>query len=168
MPHYCGMKIGNLFVRHYLSGLIIFSFFFTSCVSTKVSKEDKVDIVIAKARSFTGTPYKYGGTTSLGMDCSGLLMRSFEAIDMYIPRTSKEQSKLGQNVQLNEIQKGDLVFFAAKKGSKKITHAGLVTSTKGKDRIIFIHSSSSKGVIEVNLLNDYYRKIFVKARRIKF
>ncbi|MCK5701549.1 MAG: C40 family peptidase, partial [Cyclobacteriaceae bacterium] len=63
-------------------------FLMSSCAGTKIAREEKVDIVVTRARSYINTPYKYGGTTTLGMDCSGLLMRSFEAIDTYIPRTA--------------------------------------------------------------------------------
>jgi len=140
----------------------------TSCVSTRVSREKKTDMVITRARSYIGTPYKYGGSTVLGMDCSGLLMRSFEVIDVYIPRTASEQSKLGKKVTIDELRPGDLVFFKTMKKKGRVTHAGLVTDTRKRDQILFIHASSSKGVMETNLLSDYYRSIFVKARRLKF
>ena len=140
-----------------------------SCVSTKrITREEKVNTVVTRARSYVGTPYRYGGTTTLGMDCSGLLMRSFESIDVYIPRTSKEQSKLGKKVTLGELKEGDLVFFKTLKRKGRVTHAGLVTDARGSDRIMIIHASSSRGVIEVNLMSDYYRKTFTKARRLKF
>jgi probable lipoprotein NlpC len=141
---------------------------YASCSSTRVSREKKTDMVITRARSYTGTPYKYGGTTVLGMDCSGLLMRSFEVIDVYIPRTAAQQSKLGKKVTIDELRPGDLVFFKTLKKQGKVTHAGLVTDNRKSGQIMFIHSSSSKGVIEVNLLSDYYRSVFVKARRLKF
>ena len=147
---------------------VALAFLISSCAGTKVSREQKVDVVVSKARSYAGTPYKYGGTTTLGMDCSGLLMRSFESIDMYIPRTSKEQSKLGKKVSMGELKKGDLVFFKTMKKKGRVTHAGLVTDARKKDQIMFIHASSSKGVIEANLMSDYYRKAFTKARRLKF
>ena len=143
-------------------------FLMSSCAGTKIAREEKVDIVVTRARSYINTPYKYGGTTTLGMDCSGLLMRSFEAIDTYIPRTAKEQSKLGNKVTISELKEGDLVFFKTMKKKGRVTHAGLVTDARKNDRIMFIHASSSRGVIEANLMSDYYRKAFVKARRLKF
>jgi len=140
----------------------------SSCAGTRIAREEKVDIVVSRARSYVGTPYKFGGTTVLGMDCSGLLMRSFEAIDVYIPRTSKEQSKMGKKVMMEELKPGDLVFFKTMKRQGKVTHAGIVTDARKKDQIMFIHASSSQGVIEANLMSDYYQNAFTKARRLKF
>jgi cell wall-associated NlpC family hydrolase len=99
------------------------------------------------------------------MDCSGLLCVSYQKAGLDIPRTSAEQSKFGKPIKFNELQPGDLVFFSKKKGRKKITHVGMVTSVnRGKD-IQFIHSSTKLGVVENNLLSGYYKDIFVKARR---
>jgi cell wall-associated NlpC family hydrolase len=148
--------------------VFILAVLFSSCASSKRFREQRVDIVISKARSYIGTPYKYGGTTVLGMDCSGLLMRSFESIDVYIPRTSKQQSKLGKKVTFDNLQKGDLVFFKTLKNKGRVTHAGIVTDARRSDQVMFIHASSSRGVIEVSLMSDYYRKAFTKARRLKF
>jgi len=135
-----------------------------SC-STKLSKRKRTEVVIAKARSYTGTPYKWGGTTSKGMDCSGLLLNSFSAIDYKIPRTSAEQKKIGKKVSKDEIKKGDLIFFATSKKKRKVTHVGLVTSVKGGE-VIFIHASTSKGVTESKLSNSYWKKRFRQARRV--
>jgi len=147
---------------------IILVLMLSSCAGTRIAREEKVDIVVSRARTYVGTPYKFGGTTTLGMDCSGLLMRSFEAIDVYIPRTSKEQSKLGKKVGMDELKEGDLVFFKTMKRNGKVTHAGLVTDARKKDQIMFIHASSSQGVIEANLMSEYYQDAFRKARRLKF
>lgn len=151
-----------------LPTLITLTIFASSCASHRRAqiREAKVDKVISTARSFTGTPYKYGGTTRSGMDCSGLLLNAFGAINYPLPRTSADQSKVGKEVKLKEVEPGDLVFFATGKRKRKITHVGLVTERKSRDNVKFIHASSSLGVVEANLLSDYYRKIFREARRV--
>lgn len=126
-----------------------------------------VEKVIRTARSYRGTPYRYGGTTRIGMDCSGLLCTSFQAINVQLPRTSNEQSEFGENVRPKEIQPGDLVFFSESAFSSRISHVGMVTEVKGKEEIYFIHASTSLGVKEDNLFSDHYRRIFIKAVRPK-
>lgn len=112
-----------------------------------------------------GTPYKYGGTTRKGMDCSGLLFTSFQAVDLNIPRTSYQQATIGKPVEVRRIQPGDLVFFSEKKGVKKVSHVGMVTAVKSDQEIIFIHSTIHRGVMEDDLFSEHYRKIFIKAVR---
>lgn len=121
-------------------------------------------MVIETARSFQGTPYKFGGTTRLGMDCSGLLLESFAAINVAIPRSSNEQALWGEPVRPQDLRVGDLVFFGASPGSSTITHVGLITEASAES-VQFIHSSSSLGVIENALETDYYLSRFIKAVR---
>ncbi len=146
-----------------------FIFLLASCAGSRVSQNEKEQLLIQTARSYQGTPYKYGGTTTMGMDCSGLLIRSFERVDVYLPRTSTAQSKVGKKVGISELKPGDIVFFTAKKGGRrKVSHTGLVTEVRSRQDIRFIHASSSRGVVEENLMADYYRKNLVQARRVKF
>ena len=124
-----------------------------------------VATVIETARSFLGTPYKYGGSTRSGMDCSGLLYTCFKSIDLDIPRTSQQQAEMGNPVRTSEIKPGDLVFFTERKGGDRVSHVGLVTEVKSSNEIVFIHSTNNRGVMEDNLFSDYYHKIFIKAVR---
>ena len=154
------IKSGNLLI------LIAIILLLGSCGSARKARERKIDTVIRTARSYTGTPYKWGGTTRSGMDCSGLLINSFKAIDYPIPRTSDEQRKIGKKVKLDDLKEGDLVFFATGKKKRRITHVGLVTNRRGGEKVSFIHASSSLGVVETNIYSDYYLDRFRYGRRI--
>ena len=138
----------------------------SSCGAAKRARvrEQKINTVISTARGYTGTPYRYGGTSRSGIDCSGLLCNSFKSINYNLPRTSDAQSKVGKKVKKNKLEPGDLVFFATGKKKRQITHVGLVTYSK-KGKVKFIHSSSSLGVVENYLDMDYYDKRFRLGRR---
>lgn len=100
------------------------------------------------------------------MDCSGLLINSFRAINISLPRESADQALMGEKIKMKQLREGDLVFFATGKKRRVVTHVGLVTDVNGKDNVKFIHASSSLGVIETNLYTEYYQKRFRFARRI--
>ena len=124
----------------------------------------KADFLIAKASQHIGTRYRSGGTSPGGFDCSGLMIATFQEIEMKLPRTSREQSNYGVSIDRSQAQKGDLIFFTTN-GRGSINHVGMVTEVVG-DEIKFIHSSIQAGVIISSTKEDYYAKRFVKVNRV--
>ena len=120
--------------------------------------------VIDNAKQYEGVRYKYAGTTRKGMDCSGLIYTAFKEADISLPRVSRDMANEGRAISLDEVQKGDLLFFQTSKGSKRINHVGLVT--EAENDIKFIHSTSSKGVITSKLSEPYWKNAYLKAKRI--
>ncbi|WP_298329859.1 C40 family peptidase [uncultured Dokdonia sp.] len=157
-------------------------FLLTSCGSSKTTKSpnrtrtrttariknisaSKTERIINQAQSFAGTRYKFGGTTSKGMDCSGLIYIAFQKENIVLPRISRQMAERGQPIKDKEISKGDLLFFKTNKSSKRINHVGLVTKVTGDD-IYFIHATTSKGVLTSNLNERYWNDAYIMARRV--
>jgi len=125
----------------------------------------KAEQVINTALSYSGVRYKYGGTTSKGMDCSGLLYISFSRHEIDLPRTSHMMADLGRKIRVDEVEKGDLLFFKTSSKGKRINHVGLVVSVSEQE-IKFIHATTSRGVIVSSLREGFWNYAFVKATRI--
>jgi cell wall-associated NlpC family hydrolase len=124
----------------------------------------KADFLIAKASQHIGTRYRSGGTSPGGFDCSGLMIATFQEIEMKLPRTSREQSNYGVPIDRSQAQKGDLIFFTTN-GRGSINHVGMITEILD-DEIKFIHSSIQAGVIISSTKEPYYAKRFVKVNRV--
>jgi cell wall-associated NlpC family hydrolase len=145
--------------------LIIVSLFSACSSSKKAKTEDPVDRVIREAKTYTGVPYKWGGNSKTGIDCSGLTCQSFLAIDIKLPRTADAQALLGKRLEKEEIKPGDLIFFTKEKKTKDITHVGLVTEVK-KGEVYFINATTKKGVMISALSEEYWRTRYKGARRV--
>ncbi len=134
---------------------------------TNISNENTYSKkIIQTARTYTGVPYKLGGNDQNGIDCSGLLCNTFNELGIKLPRISWQQSEYFPAINLPNIQKGDLVFFVT--AGKNISHAGIVTEVKNDKEVLFIHASSSKGVIEDNMMSNYWQSRFAKVCRPQF
>ncbi|WP_424962319.1 C40 family peptidase [Ekhidna sp.] len=151
-------------MKYLLSAFLIAGIFISAPAQNK-KKRRKIASVIQTGRSYIGTPYKWGGMSRSGIDCSGLIHNSYKTIGVDLPRTAKEQSKTGNKRGWNGIREGDLVYFKFKKKGSKWFHSGMITYV-GNDKILFVHASSSRGVIESNLLSDYYKKNVKNFRRV--
>jgi cell wall-associated NlpC family hydrolase len=154
-------KIKSLFLFISLFSLIQL----TSCSSTKKIRRQNINQVVETAKSYRGTPYRYGGTTRSGIDCSALIFHAFASVGLNMPRTSEQQSKIGKKVAKRNLEKGDVVFFATGKKKRQVSHAGIV-SDNAKGQVWFIHSSTSLGVTEDNLNNSYWSKAYLFGRRV--
>lgn len=123
-----------------------------------------LDQLIARASENIGSRYRTGGTSKAGFDCSGLMCTTFEAFDIKLPRTSREQSDYGTRINTEEAQKGDLIFFKTN-GRSQINHVGMVVEVC-EGEIKFIHSSVSNGVIISSTKEKYYEKNFTQINRV--
>jgi cell wall-associated NlpC family hydrolase len=125
---------------------------------------EKLVPVLEEASEYLGTPYKHGGTTHSGIDCSGLTQNCYSKAGINLPRSAADQSQYGEKISRKNLQIGDLVFFDAK-SSGKIDHVGMVTKVDG-DKVVFIHSSTSKGV-RFDMLNEgYWQDKLRESRRV--
>ena len=107
---------------------------------------------------YRGTPYRYGGTSAQGFDCSGFINAAYrEGLGQQLPRTTAHMLRTGQAVDPEQIRPGDLIFFRIR---GKEQHAGIYM---GDDQ--FIHASTSAGVTLSALTNNYWKNRFSQARR---
>lgn len=130
-----------------------------------LTTDSVINSVINYAKQFDGVKYKYGGTSNKGMDCSGLVTTAFKSEQILLPRTTEDLSVAGNWVDLKEVEKGDLLFFATKNNKRKINHVGLVIEAR-PGYVQFIHATTSAGVIVSNLAERFWYLSFVQARRI--
>ncbi|VAW76491.1 hypothetical protein MNBD_GAMMA15-1620 [hydrothermal vent metagenome] len=115
---------------------------------------------LAVAANMIGTPYRYGGASPRGFDCSGLVQYAYSQVGVQAPRSTKEQYRQIRRIRVSELRPGDLVFF--KLSGNRVSHVGIYA---GDDR--FIHSpSSGKSVSYASLRNPYWKKRIAGAGRL--
>lgn len=117
--------------------------------------------VIRTATSLLGTPYRFGGTTPAGFDCSGYVAYVFRhAAGMDLPRRSIDQVRWGRPIAPLAMQPGDLVSFRIDR--EQALHVGIYL---GAGR--FIHAPSTRGAVNIQSLGlEYWRTRFLGARRV--
>lgn len=123
---------------------------------------EAADKLLSQARSAIGTPYVRGGTKPGGFDCSGLVLWAYKSVGISLPRTAREQSRVGKHItEVSEMRPGDIVAF---RHPKRGYHTGIYVG-EGK----FIHSPRRRKTVRINRLSDsYFCDTFLGARRVNF
>lgn len=135
-----------------------------AAISDAINHEQTIDSILNEASTYLGTPYRYGGSTRSGIDCSAFVLNVFgEAVGLELPRVASEQAELGEGVERQELQKGDLIFFSHGWG---ISHVGIVQEVTADGDIMFIHAATSKGVTISSLSDSYWAPKYRFAKRI--
>ncbi len=137
----------------------IISFLNKTSNTTNITERDKIIFEVIK---FLDTPYRYGGTSPNGIDCSAFTGAVFKnSLHIDLPRSSADQYTVGHKIGNQEDLKfGDLVFFKTRR-RRSISHVGIYLGNR-----LFAHASSSQGVIVSSLDETYYKKRYVGAKRV--
>jgi cell wall-associated NlpC family hydrolase len=113
------------------------------------------------ALAMVGKPYRYGGNTPKGFDCSGLVQYSYARVGVKLPHGTRHLLQVTQPVSRKNLKRGDLVFFTQE--GKRSSHVALYL---GGNR--FVHAPSSGKKVHVVGFNDaYWQRHFTEARRLE-
>jgi len=127
----------------------------------KWSNPEERHLFVRVVKTFLGAPYRLGGSTLNGIDCSAFVKKIYEIFNIHLPRTVKEQFQIGKKVEKDELEEGDLVFFKTRRSNNG--HVGIYIGNNE-----FVHASRfNKGVKVDNLNTPYFSKYFLKGVRVK-
>lgn len=119
---------------------------------------DERSLFIKVVKSFLGVPYKLGGNTVRGIDCSAFVKKVYEIFDVSLPRTAREQSLIGKKIGRDSLQEGDLVFFKTRRD-----HVGIYV---GNNQFVHLSYSSRQAKVD-NLDSMYFSNRFLRGVRVK-
>jgi len=128
--------------------------------ATPAVANDWGDRLVSRAMKYLGTPYRYGGTSPGGFDCSGFVYYLYGAVfGQTIPRMPHDMAREGTPVARSALKRGDLVFFGYR---GTFTHVGIYV---GNDQ--FVHATHRGSPLQVSPLDgDYYRDLYMTAVRL--
>jgi cell wall-associated NlpC family hydrolase len=123
--------------------------------------------IVDYAKSLLGERYTPAGKSpSEGFDCSGFTQYVYKNFSIEIPPSSITQAAYGKTVDISDAKEGDLIFFKSPTiGNNNIGHVGIIVST-ADETILFIHSSTSRGVVIDSLESDHYKARFRSIKRV--
>lgn len=135
-----------------------------AAIEKETKKTNTIDGILNEASSYLGTPYRLGGMSRRGIDCSAFVLSVFDSVGINLPRVSSAQAQEGERVERGDIEKGDLLFFQTI--GRRISHVGIVQEVTPEGEIKFIHASSSKGVTISSLNERYWGARYRFAKRV--
>lgn len=149
-------------MKRFLAATALFMLLCFMCLVTPFKTEAafSAKTLIAEAHKVIGTPYRAGGTTPKGFDCSGFVSYAYKKVGVSLPRSSEAMYKKGKPVSPKQLAPGDLLFFKTSK-HKGISHVAIYI---GNGRMI--HATSSKGVKVDSIYQSYWKQRFVGAKRL--
>jgi len=119
-----------------------------------------LDLLYQQVEAWEGTPYRLGGLSKKGIDCSGFVYTTYlTRFNTRLPRNTHQQSKVGDSVFKKDLRAGDLIFFRIGYSTR---HVGIYLENN-----LFAHASKSRGVMISRLQDTYWSKRYWKAIRIK-
>ncbi len=120
--------------------------------------------MLTEAHQFIGLPYLWGGASGFGFDCSGFVQTLFRQMGIYLPRDAKQQAKYTQAIPLENLERGDLLFFG--KNPEKVTHVGLYL---GEGAFLHAVTTNKTGphVIQLSQLKDpEWESLYLSGGRV--
>ncbi len=126
-------------------------------------RPEERNLFIRVVKTFLGVPYRLGGSTLKGIDCSAFVKKIYEIFNVQLPRTVREQFSIGKRVGKDELVEGDLVFFKTQTRRANNAHVGIYIGNNE-----FVHASSHNREVKVdNLDTPYFNKRFLRGVRVK-
>ena len=121
---------------------------------------DERHLLVKTALGFLGVPYKWGGSTVKGIDCSAFVREIYSLFGVDLPRSAHAQSGAGTSINRDELLEGDLVFFHTR---RPLGHVGIYIGNNQ-----FVHASYRSKTIRIDSLDTpYFQKRFQRAVRVK-